>query len=358
MESALRKTLFTFMLIVIMSPFVFSDTMVSLAIEEGNSSNIFNDSFAISDSYTTFRSDLLIYPSEMLEINLFGDYNRYSQTNGLSNLTGGVSFTLIPTDEMMKSQVVLNGVASFVHYGSEFNYYNNTVASGNGSWNYQLFENLISKVGAGVSSVRYTNTSSVTDNIYYMYGGLNITVLLKNSIDLETAYYSKKFSTDDSFSSRNSYIDFSFRYSRPLGSSMGLKISYLKRYLDTDENAYMPGFTIDYLSPWSTLWDGELINISLKKIFPKQFVMSLSAAYNEKSYIDQYESDLALEPVYTIFSRDDIARSLSVQIEKKYFKETSLIIPRFTISYHDNSSSLDLYDFDKIFIHGSVSFNF
>lgn len=356
MESALKKILFTFVLIVLLSPFVFSDTMVSLVAEEGYSSNIFNDSFSVSDSYTTFRSDLLMYPTEMMEINLYGDYNMYSQTRGLSNLIGGVSITLIPTNETMKSQIFLNGSASFVNYGTEFNYYNNTVVSGSGSWNYQLFQNLISKVGVGASSVRYTNTSSVTDQIFYAFGGFNTTVFSQNSIDIETAYYNKKFNTDDSFNSDNSYVDLSFRYSRPIGSSLGMQAFYLKRLLETEDGTYMDGFTIDYLSPWSTLWDGEDVGLSLKKILPKQFVMSLGASYSEKSYIDQREIDEFEVTSYN--SRDDISKLFSIQLEKKYFKESSLIIPRFTISYLENSSSMDLYNFDKISFNGAISLNF
>ncbi len=358
MDVALKNTLIIIGLIIIMSPFVLSDTMVSLATEEGYSSNIFNDSFAISDSYTTFSSDLLMYPTDMMEINFFGDYNRYSQTNGLSNLVGGASVTLIPTNEMMKSQIFLNGYLSFVNYGSEFNYYNNTVVSGSGSWNYQLLQNLNSRIGAGVSSVIYTNTSSVSDDIYYFYGGFNATVFSQNSIDIETAYYNKKFNTDDSFNSNNSYVDISARYSRPISNSLGLRMSYLKRYLNSTGDSYMPGFTIDYLSPWSSLWGGEKYGIAFKQILPQQFVMSMSAEYSEKSYIDQLESDLADVPVYSLISRDDISKSFFIQIEKKYFKETSLIIPRLTISYIDNNSSVDLYNFEKITFHGSVSFNF
>ncbi len=358
MDTALKKTLISIGLIIVMSPFVFSDTMVSLATEEGYSSNIFNDSFAISDSYTILRSDLLMYPTDMMEINFFGDYNKYSQTSGLSNLLGGVSVTLIPTNEMMKSQIFLNGSLSFVNYGTEFNYYNNTVVSGSGSWNYQFTENLNSRVGVGAKSVFYTNASSVSDNIYYVYGGLNTTIFSQNSIDIETAYYNKKFNTDDSFNSDNSYVDISVRYSRPISNALGMRMYYMKRFLDSADDSYMPGFTIDYLSPWSTLWGGDVVGFSFKQILPKQFVMTLSADYSDKSYIDQLESDLSEVPVYTITSRDDITKTFFIQFEKKYFQTTSLIIPRFTISYLDNNSSIDLYNFEKLTFHGSVSFNF
>ncbi len=341
-----------------MSPFVLSDTMTSLSIDGGYSSNLFNDSFAISDSYTTLSSDLLTYPSEMLELNAFGDLKLYSQTSGLSNFLGGVSVTFIPTSALMKSQLYFNSSVSMLRYGTDFSSYNNAIISGSGSWSYQLSQKLLSTLGGGAKSVNYTNTTSVTDKMYYFFGGLNATLLTNNSFYFEAAFYQKDFTTDDSFNSANSYLDLFMRFSRPIGNSVGLNISYLNRNLETEDEAYMPGFTIDYLSPWSTLWGGDEISISLKKIFRNQFIMTLGASYSEKAYIDQLESDLGEIPVFTIFSRSDKSNVYSIHIEKSFNSERSIIAPRLSVSFIENSSDIDLYDYDKILFNGSINISF
>ncbi len=358
MENGLKKIIYIITFVTLLSPFVMSDSMTALAVDGGYSSNLFNDSFAISDSYTTLSSDLLIYPNEMFELNLFGDLTLYSQTTGLTNLLGGASFTYIPTDETMKSQLYFNSTVSFVRYGTEFNLYNNAVISGSGSWNYQLSKKVLSKIGVGASSKKYTSTSSVTDKLYYLFGGLNLTLFSKITLYVEGAYYGKEFTTDDLFDSNNSYVDYVARLSRPLGNSLGLNVSYLKRTMDSNDETYMPGFTIDYLSPWATLWGGEEVRFSLKKILPNEFVMTLGASYSEKSYIDQLETDLIDETLTSIYSRDDEISSYFIQIERKIYNESSLIIPRFSIGYLDNSSSIDLYNYDKITFYGSLSLNF
>ena len=175
----------------------------------------------------------------------------------------------------MKSQFYFNSTVSMMRYGTDFSSYNNAVISGSGSWSYQLSQNLLSTLGGGAKSVKYTNTTSVMDQMYYYFGGLNATLLTNNSFYFEAAFYQKEFTTDDSFNSSNSYLDLFMRFSRPIGNSVGLNISYLNRNLESADEAYMPGFTIDYLSPWSTLWGGDELSFSLKKIFRNQFILIL-----------------------------------------------------------------------------------
>ncbi len=354
----IKKFLILITIMTIWSPIVKSDALISFSMNEGYNSNLFNDSFSISDSYTTFSTDVAIYPTEMMEINVYGDYNLYKQTSNLSSFMGGASFSFIPSTSTMISQVIFNGSLSYLSYGADFSPYNNMVISGSGSWSYQLRKKVVSKIGLGASSKRYTNTSSVTDNLYYAYGRLLATVWSQNAISFETAFYSKKFSTDDSFNSNNRYIDLSFRYSRPIGNSIGLQIFYLKRLFEDSNDAFIPGYTIDYLSPWYSLWGGDEISVSIKKIFQNQVVVYLRGAYSEKSYIKQRESDLTIIPQFTIFARDDITRSISIELERKYFTGKSLIIPRIIFRYLDNNSSLKLYSYEKISLYGSISLGF
>ena len=345
-------------LLLILSSQIKADSIISLAIEQGYNSNLFNDSLEYDDSYTTLISDILLYPAEIVEIDMYGDIYKYAKTNDLSNFNGGVSITVIPTEVFMRSQIYLNGSISFLKYGNDFSIYDNRTISANSSWNYQLTQKITTKIGGGASSVTYTSTSSAEDRMIYAFAGFNATVLKNNSFDFETAYYNKKFLTDDSFNSDNSYIDLLGRYSRPLSNSLGLKISYLKRILQDDDNAYMPGFTVDYLSPWASLWGGDEVNVTIKKIFTHAVVVSLQYTYNKKEYINQLDLDSLIQPIYTIFTRKDNTNSFYLHLEKELSLSDKILIPRISFYNQNNNSSNELYTYNKFSIFASLGVSF
>lgn len=349
---------YIFILVGLLTTQIRADAVVSVALEQGYNSNLFNDSLEFDDSYTSIITDILVYPFEIAEIDIFGDFYKYSKFNDLSNFNGGFSVTLIPTDVYCRSQIYLNSSLAFLNYGNDFKIYNTRTINANSSWNYLLSNKVTTKIGVGASSVSYTSSTSVDDRILYGFAGFNLTFFSKNSFDFETAYYNKKFLTDDSFNSKNSYVDLLARYSRPLSSSLGFKLSYLHRILSDAEDTFMPGFTVDYLSPWATLWSGEEVNLSLKKIFPQAIVVSLQYTYNNKEYINQLELDSSSQSMYSTSYREDYSNAYYLTIEKEISLNSKILIPQLYIYMQNNNSSNNYYTYNKLSIYGSLNLSF
>ena len=75
----------------------------------GYNGNLFNDSLATEDSYSTFGGHINFYPSSSVQVSGFGQYSVYKTNNELSNIFGGGSIKIIPTGESSPVSVILSG---------------------------------------------------------------------------------------------------------------------------------------------------------------------------------------------------------------------------------------------------------
>ena len=113
-------------IIFILLAFSISNAEINAAFNFGGgyNGNIFRDSLATEDSYSTIGGHIDYYPSSSVQVSAFGQYNAYKTNNDLSNIFGGGSLKLIPTGEYSPVSIILGGEISFQEFGEYYRLYN------------------------------------------------------------------------------------------------------------------------------------------------------------------------------------------------------------------------------------------
>ena len=337
-----------------------AEVFTSLSLQEGYNSNIYYNSTEKSSSVTSFSSDLIFYPSDAVELSIFGDYIFYPSANELSNYLLGGSFTFIPTDDYSKSKITIYTTGSTLRYQDIFEIYSNNYAGASCSWQYSLTPAITISSGVSANYFDYPNTEAVTDFNYSFFGGFNVTFLKNNALNFDISYLEQEFSYNtfdtigsfqrlrpvenkDTFSS----TDYSVRFSRPLDIRTGFNCSYQKRSFDANQEFTYTGFELDYLSPVASLWNGDMYSAGLKRFLPFQIIGNLKMTYTEKTYTQISD-----------FKRVDIRRSADINLQKTYLSENRMIIPQLQVRYLSQSSTFNLYDYSLIDLSLSATLMF
>jgi len=113
------------------------------------------------------------------------------------------------------------------------------------------------------------------------------------------------------------------------------------RRLHLDNDLAPVGYSIDYLSPWSDMWEGSGFTANLKHIFPKQFTLEVSGAYFDKQFVDVEEiSGDGTELIWQGERIDQMFTATTVVSKAVNLGDRQLIIPSVTLAYRHNESTI------------------
>ena len=350
-----------------------AEIVTNLSLGGGYQGNLFNDSISVGESYSFVGGDIEFYPSASTRITAHGRYNAYTSTRDLSNFSGGASIVIIPTSESSAWSVLFAGQLSYRTFGKFYQLYDQTDVGGGSTIGYRLTPSLLLKARASYGRITYTNADFGSNRGSKIVAGVNLTPFGSNALALELGHSWRTYdlaalptsgthrSFGDDAGDRQTYAStgLSLRYSRPLGARTGLSVSLGQRRLHLDDAIAIPGYSIDYLSPWRELWDGTSISTVVKHHFPKQVTVEIGAAYYDKAFVDVVEFDDLLGESYWLSSREDNFATFQISIARPVsMQNNSLITPNLSVTYAHNQSTLDYYDYGDLSVFLSLNMKF
>lgn len=335
----------------------FAETVTNLSIGSGYQGNLFNDSNSSGDSYALASLSLKHYPTATTELALTGQYQAYHEYGDLSGFNGTAAATIIPTAPQSNVMLALHGTASILTFGQLYELYNQTGLSAGADISLRPAPWLNLSTSIGYSLSDYTNVDYNSNRGIDLGAGCNISLPGSNALGLRVDY--SRYSYDQApdattMTGRSGHTDGSSelftitgitaRFSRPLGVRTGMNIAIGHRQLQVASDYVAPGYTIDYLSPWSNLWEGPSISAGIKHFFLHQVTAEMSFAWLDKSYVDVVEYDAEDESTSDAISRDDRLTTVSLALARPFLLNNgNLLTPSLQLGYRDNESSLDQY---------------
>lgn len=348
-------------------PSAWAEINTTFSISGGYQGNLFNDSLSVADSYTSFNSSIRYYPSGLIEIAAYGVYNAYASINDLSHIKSGASVTLIPTSDTSPLSLIFSGAVSQRSFGELFDPYDRNIFSGAAAIGYHIRPALMLKSQASYLAVSYVNSDFGSQDGFDISGSINFTPIGSNAFEIDINFaknsyeqaslglespQNRQFLTTENYST----VNYSLRYSRPLGNRTGVNMTFIKRQLDRTNTFAIPGYSIDYLSPWADLWEGSSISATAKHYFPRQISLEIGAIFSMKSYADVMEYSETESNTYQISSRDDNYLSIRFSFSKSItMSPNSILLPALEIGYIHNNSTSDLFDYDSPLVTFSMS---
>ncbi|PKK83578.1 MAG: hypothetical protein CVT49_08065 [candidate division Zixibacteria bacterium HGW-Zixibacteria-1] len=368
-----------------------AQTKIEFQAAEGFTDNLFLDTNAVEDTYTTNKASISMYPGSFLELRLKNEYTYYSTRFNLSNFKGDIGFTLLPLSDASAFSLYLYGNfgtqvyrVAYQHFSSD----NYDLAAGLG---YTLGEAAQLRVGWNFNDAEYSHelpevvdttdmvispfppfdTTVYTEKKYGMvadnrnqefYIGGNFTFWGCNVIDVEAGYARKYLSyvekpdrlylrpeVDNFVDGKLEAYYISPRFSRSIGDKIGLKVTYTYRSLSGDDNIVVPGISTDFLSPWASVYEGDAITMAVKTFLIPNFIATIGAAYWDKEFLmtEQYiEDNDNRTPPIQIRGRHDYQSKVFLSFQRPFpLHLGSLIEPAIQFDYSDNNSSNELYNY-------------
>lgn len=340
-----------------------AEVVTETTIGSGYQGNLFNDSNSTGDAYASAGMELMYYPSASTQLAAGAQYSAFASYGDLSNLTGNLSVTIIPTPETSPFSLALAGAMAARKFGALYELYDRVGATVGADCSYRItrWAYMQSSVSYLINS--YTNSDFGSNRGIDIATGINFTVLGSNSFALRMDYSRRSFDQPtlieedkgngpSNSRSESDVFDITgvlIRYSRPLGERTGLNLSIGHRQLHVDNDYTVLGYTIDYLSPWTDLWGGMNISGGLKHFFPKQITTELSFAYFDKSFVDVIELGEITGETYWRDTRDDQLTTLSLSISKPVsLQNGKQLSPSIYLGYRKNQSSAGFFDYEDI----------
>ncbi len=355
-----------------------SELVTEATIGSAYNGNLFNDSNSTGDSYSSFGLGFKYYPSSSVQFSANGMYNGYANYGDLSNLSGDFSAMAILTPESSPLSILLAGSVAARKFGLLYQLYDQVGATAGVDIGYRLSQKIHLQTSASILNNRYTNSDYGSNRGFDFAVGANFSFFGSNALAVRADYSQRLFDQPSLTSEESGNLSSSkkeesepfeitgimLRYSRPLGQQTGLNISFGHRRLHLDSDYAVRGYSIDYLSPWSDLWEGVSLSGGLKHFFPSQITTELSFSYFDKSYVDVIELEITeevgetgtiIESNYWRDRRDDRLTNLSLSVSRPFaLQNGKQITPLFNIGYRQNRSSNELYDYKDIMASISV----
>lgn len=349
---------------------VYAEVVPEVTLSGGYTDNLFNDSSSKDDTYTAVSPLLKIYPSTVTEITLSGAYTAYSDYGDLSNLFGSIGVSVIPDVKGSSFHYMFVGGLDARSYGEQFEAYNTWGGYFQALFSLVAREGIIFRGGGSASFSEYTNSIIGDNDGLNFLIGLNTTVFGSNSLNLEAGYGFRRYITDSKIVEsgrgpnsvsrieeiRNTFqeANFSVRYSRPLGMRTGVSALYSHRHFVKEADWVVYGFSVDYLSPWTSMWDGPSIGGRIKHFPGSDFVVEAGFAYTDKEYVQSLDVIIQEDPEdpeatiedYVINQRNDSRTSIYVQVQRPFSTKSRLMVrPSIQIRWINNQSTDLRYDY-------------
>jgi len=340
-----------------------AEVITEATIGSGYQSNLFNDSNSTGDTYGSARIDLKYYPSASTQFMAGAQYSAFANYGDLSNVTGDLSFTIIPTPETSPFSLTLTGGVAVREFGTLYDLYNQVGTNLGTNISYRLTRWAYLQSSVSYLSTSYTNSDFGSNRGIDITAGINLTAPGSNSFALMADYSGRVFdqpaiiqdggghtlAVGQDKSETFEITGVRLRYSRPLGERTGMNFSVGHRQLHVDNDYTVLGYTIDYLSPWADLWEGMSISGGLKHFFPKQITTELAFAYYDKSFVEAIELDGIASETYWQDTRDDRLTTLSLSLSRPVsLQNGKQLTPLIHLGYRKNQSSTGFFDYEDI----------
>jgi len=349
--------------IFIAMPGIKAEVVSEIAIGGGYQSNLFNDSSMTGDRFAAFGANVEYYPSASARFSAAARYNAFATYTDLSNLGGEASFTLIPTPLASAFTLALAGNLSVRKFGTTFDLYDHFGSTVGADMGFRPAQWAYLQSSVAYNDNTYMNSDFGSNRNLALSSGVTTTVLGTNTISLKAQYSIQSFDSPElvrespghmAISNRESAETFSVsgftaRFSRPLGQRTGIHFSVGHRILHMDDDLAIPGYTIDYLSPWADLWEGTSISGGVKLFFPGQVMTQLSCSYYDKTFVEAVELDDTTGDTYIRNSRSDRLTAISLMISRPVsFSQGQHLTPSASLGMRKNQSSLAYYDYTDL----------
>jgi len=353
-----------------------AEETTQLNLSSGYDENIFADSSATSDTYASFSPTVRFYPAASLEVTLEGSYKAYQDNSDLGSLYGGAGVSFIPTRSRSRFSVLISGNLFTRRYGDIFDIYNYQGFGLAASTSLKLRTNIRLRAGASLNTADYVNSESGDHNGLDLYGGINFTPFGSNALDLTGGYLRYAYTTDselqptgpprgnsgDDADNENRYdvLYFSGRLSRPLGARTGLKLTWSEQHFVKEDDPVTYGFSVDILSPWTSVWEGRTVLVSLKNFSIPNVILQTGFSHNEREYIATYDYLTTSSGIILVeFRREDTRYKTWLSIQRPInLSPGRLLKPTVSVEYRDNQSNEPLYDYTGLAINASVDLKF
>ncbi len=383
--------------VLILCLFVSGQTFAKIKLEFGTSTissdNVYKDNRSYYDAYSTSVATVKAYPFSSLEVSVSGEQNTYREASGLSNLSGSFNLTFIPTKQASKFQLFFSGSIIGRTYHSDFQMIDNNYGEVNSFIGYQLRDNFFIKGGFSYRSTAYVNSDDDHKLDMDFFLGANFAFLKNNTLDIETGLSLTNYSFKDAHltgsaripigdhpilpydewwlklipdSRENLRIFFlSPRLSRPLGMRSGINLTYQYREFLNYNDGLLWGGETSFLSPWTTVWDGQSVTLNLKSYLIPNLILKTGLGYRDKTYpitSARYEEDETRkygEAIREDFARRDFETTGYLSINWPISFNSGLKIePTLSVEYTENKSNKEIYKYDDMAITAGVSMKF
>jgi hypothetical protein len=340
-----------------------AEVVTETTIGSGYQGNLFNDSNSTGDTYASAGIVLKYYPSTSTRFAAGAQYNAFASYRDLSNLIGDLSVTIIPTPEGSPLSLALAGAITVRRFGTLYELYDQAGTTVNADISYRLMRWAYLQSSVSYLNTYYTNSDFGSNRSIDITTGVNLTVLGSNSLALRAEYSRRSFDQPTLTQEGAGYAlengqdnsetfeiaGILLRYSRPLGERTGMNLSVGHRQLQVGNDYAVLGYSVDYLSPWADLWEGQYLSGSVKHFFPNQFTTELSFAYFDKSFVDVIEVVESSGETFWRDDRNDDLTTLSLSISRPVLiQEDRLFTPTIHLGYRQNQSSTEYFDYEDV----------
>jgi hypothetical protein len=242
---------------------------------------------------------------------------------------------------------------------------------------YRFLPALAGRIGGTIQTTSYLASESGDKRSAEVFAGVNATVLRDNSFDLEFGYGVADYRTidveleelppgpagydfDEAFLSatlRSIYV--SPRFSRPLGSKTGINLTLLYRNFVNADSALVLGSSTGLLSPWSSVWEGKSVTLTVKTYLIKTLTVSAGAGYWSKTCFRTLEEEDFFHRSDWGDGRKDTQKRVFLQVLRPITVwRDGLLQPKIQVDYTHNNSTNELFDFSGFSIDTGVSLQF
>jgi hypothetical protein len=127
------------------------------------------------------------------------------------------------------------------------------------------------------------------------------------------------------------------------------------------EDGLVYGASIGLLSPWTSVWEGHSISLSLKSFLIPTVMLTTGIGYWDETFISTLDDVLPYPDggflIYIIpVGRKDEQRKFYLQLQRPVSTPLGVLQPNLRVDYVDNDSTNDLFDYFGFSISVGMSY--
>lgn len=357
---------------------VHANVALEIGANKGYNGNLFDVSDRTTDYSTGTGFALRYYPLSNLELSGTGDYTKYKETDPLTSFSRGAKAIFIPTAANAHISLHFEGGFNRLSYrGDSLQRYNTNAYDVMTSAGYQLNPRIHLRGSANWRFTDYSETVAgdgvINDKIELdLVVGANWNVFGSNVLDIEWGMLQTRYDEDTlaeflnydemrldtmevSYGRRVRTMHFSPTFSRPLGNRTGLNITLAYRNFVSGEDITVRGAASGVLDPLSSLYEGFGGFFKVKTFLIPRIITEFGVGYWDKTHLKTEEQVWKPHPffpddsllVYDATDREDNQSRayLTVTVPFPDGPGGFYIEPSVKVSYRDNSSTHELYNY-------------